>query len=177
MSALVQRIGAQAAANVEAFRNTAREFSAQYAWLQANRPPLVASPEIWAEYERLLSRSRVVGATLDTVTRAIDTVIGNTWRATGVDLAGIGLGALPVLPIALVAGGTATLVAGINAIKSYRERVRIFNELTRDGIAPSQAWREAAAVTVKPHVAETVTGNLAFAAIGVAVIVMLLRRK
>ena len=175
MASLVERVGAQAASTIEAFKKAARDFTAEYTWLQNNPPTFVAAPEIWRDYESLVNRSRIIGGTLQAVTKTIDAVVGAAWRTTGNDLAG--MGALPIIPIALVAGGTATLVAGIQAIRNFRERMKVFETLTREGMPAAAAWKEAAKATTQPTTIERTVTNVAVIAGGVVILLMMLRNK
>lgn len=177
MSSLVQRVGQQAADAIEAFKNAARDFTAEYTWLQNNPPPMVVAPEIMREYESLLNRSRAVGGTLQAVTKTIDAVIGAVWRGTGSDLGSLGLGAFPLIPVALIAGGTATLIAGVNAIRRFREKLKIYNELRAENLPADQAWQRAAAATATPSVFGTLGRDVIFAVAGVALVALLLRNK
>lgn len=177
MASLIERVGEQAANAIEAFRNAAREFTAEYQWLRDNPPPFVVAPAVMREYESLLNRSRIIGSTLQNATRAIDAVIGSVWRTTGTDLAGVGLGALPLIPLAVVGGATAALIAGVNAIRRFRETMRVYNELRSQNVVADEAWRRAREATAEPSVFGTLGRDAIFAAAGVAVLIYLLRQK
>lgn len=177
MTSLVQRVGQQAADAIEAFKRAARDFTSEYEWLQNNPPPFVVAPDVMREYESVLARSRAIGGTLQSVTRTIDAVIGTIWRSTGSDLGSLGLGAFPLIPVALIAGGTATLVAGINAIRNFREKLKIYNELRTQNVAADEAWKRAAAATATPSVFGTLGRDVIFAVAGVALVALLLRNK
>lgn len=178
MTSLVQRVGESAANAIEAFRKAARDFTAEYSWLQANPPAFVAAPEIWREYDSLLSRSRIIGGTLQAITKTIDAIVGTFWRTTGNDLAGIGLGAFPLVPVAVIAGGTATLISGITAIRKFRERMTVFNQLRASGTVPAdEAWKRAAAAVQEPNTIERTVTNVAMVAGGVVILLMILKGK
>jgi hypothetical protein len=151
MPNLIERVGSRAAEAIEKFREAAREFTAQYEWLRENPPAYVEHPDVWREYEGLMRRAKIAGTTMAAVTSTIDAVVGTVWRATGQDLAGVvrgnALGALPLIPIALVAGATATLLAIVRDVRNYRDRLRVYNELRGDGVQSDEAWQRAKEAT------------------------------
>jgi len=176
VASLVERIGTSAANAVDAFKRAASEFTTEYAWLQNNPPPMVVSREAMREYDSLLSRSRAIGITLQGVTKTIDAVLGAVWRTTGNDLAG--MGAIPLIPVALVAGATATLISGVTAIRRFRERLKVFNEIRgRENIPADQAWKRAADAVAEPNTIERTVVRVAMVAGSVFLLALILRSK
>lgn len=168
MTSLTQRVGSRAAAEIEKFKTAARNFGEAYSRLEASRPPMVVAPDIMADWERAYQRAGYLRNVVSQVTSSIDAAVGAVWRATGFDVAGLagmsGLGAPILIPLALVAGGTAALVAGTRQINATVERLSTYNRLVNAGVPPERAAQQARGSTFIEQLGSNIVWPIAIVA-------------
>jgi len=95
---------------VEQLKLKAREFMDLFTWLESKRHVAATDPQVKAEYDAVMNKGRTVKATVEKTTGGIDWITGQLRARFGL-AAPVTMGALPLVPIAVIAAAVAMITA------------------------------------------------------------------
>lgn len=122
---------------VENVKTKAKEFAAIYNELVNQEEFVKKYPELQSEYDSLMSKGDIIRATVEKITKAID------WGA-GLFNGGMngrqlnGMGALPLIPIAALAGAVTAMTYFISDAYKMKAKIETIKEMEAKGYNPSQ---------------------------------------
>lgn len=114
---------------VDTFKQKAREFIALFTELKGKEDALKnADDETKKRYEKLMSRGDWIFKTIQSIASKIDWAI-NSFSGIGMG----GMGILPVVPIAVIAGALAVITAWLSDAYSLNKKLDTIKELEAKG--------------------------------------------
>lgn len=126
-------IGNEWQAAVSKLKSKATEFIGLFYWLQSKRHIAESDPRLASEYQSVMKRGATVKTAVEKATGGMDWINGKI-RAFGVN----GLGALPAIPIAVVAAAVAAMTGWL--ADAYKLRAKI-EYLESKGVSGSEGAR------------------------------------
>lgn len=124
------------------WRQHAAEFETNFRALLAQRSFVESRPALLRQWQQLVNDGMATRAKIVSITRTLDQVVGaaaNAWDwvkgATGLQ----GLGLLPLVPIAVIAGSIAAVTKWLTDARQFSQRLEEARRLEGQGMPPAQA--------------------------------------
>lgn len=144
---------------LEKFRQSALEFRTAYEKLMAMESDAARAPQLEAEYQDLYQQGSIIRATIEQVTRTVDSVTGffsDAWDAGSSWLRSLlngvpqtaprprgALGVIPLVPIAAISAAVGLMGKWVSDVYVFERKLSEAKRLESQGLSPQQAARQA----------------------------------
>lgn len=126
---------------IERFKARIAEFRSLFARLQGARDQVPA--EMQEDYQGLVDRGTTIQGTIDTITSGINTAVNWFKGAFGLNAVNLSqrgqLGAIPLLPVAAIAGAMALIGYWITDTMQFIQRMEQFEQMRAQGVPAAEA--------------------------------------
>lgn len=126
---------------IERFKARIAEFRSLFARLQGARDQV--PPEMQEDYQGLVDRGSTIQGTVDSITSGINTAVNWFKGAFGLNAVNLSkrgqLGAIPLLPVAAIAGAMALIGYWITDTMQFIQRMEQFEQMRAQGVPAAEA--------------------------------------
>lgn len=124
---------------IASLKNKARNFNTVFDRVIATEQTAKGNPELARDFDSLVYKGDIVRSTITNVTKAIDQVTGVGRSILG-NIPPENLGALPLVPIAVIFSASAAITYWVKDAMQYLDKVDRIEQLKNEGLSTTEAY-------------------------------------